>query len=225
MPVHAFTTRRTELDALRGAGTTLPVLTIDGDDWATAHTDRSHRRALAAAGETLTALRALRVAGQARIRTLPAEVAPAPTVVDAVVEIQVALAGGLVLHVHPHADGGSAAVFYQATPDRCWVIDLDDLSSAATTLLTMTAERVGDTAWAARHGVAATSVRMVLAGDSRWQLGVLNDGAYVLAEPDGSVVEASSRRGAPSSVVPSTQTLARTAADLAHDAAALLTAA
>ncbi|MCB2176768.1 MAG: hypothetical protein KQH57_13225 [Actinomycetales bacterium] len=224
--MHAFTNRRTELDALRGAGTTLPVLTIDGDDWATAHTDRAHRRALAAAGETLTALRALRIAGHARIRTLPAERPPAPSVVDAVVEIQVALAGGLVLHVQPHASGGSAAVFYQATPERCWVIDLDDLSSAATTLLTMTAERVGDSAWAARHGVAAQSVRMVLAGDSTWHLGLLTDGAYVVADPDGSVLEATGRgAGTPSVVVPSSQTLARAAGDLTRDAASLLTAA
>ena len=224
--MHAFTTRRTELDALRGVGTTLTVVAIDGDDWVTAHTDRGHRRTLAEAAETLAALRALRVTGQARIRTLPAELPPAPSIVDAVVEIQVALAGGLVLHVQPHAAGGSAAVFYQATPERCWVIDLDDLASAATTLLTMTAERVGDTAWAERHGVAARSVRMVLAGDSRWHLGLLTDGAYVLAEPDGSVVEATGRgAGAPSVVVPSSQTLAKAAADLTRDAASLLTAA
>ncbi len=125
--MHALTTRRTELDTLRGVGTTLTVVAIDGDDWATAHTDRRHRRTLAAAAETLVALRALRIAGQARIRTLPAELPPAPSIVDAVVEIQVALAGGLVLHVQPHAAGSSAAVFYQATPERCWVIDLDDL--------------------------------------------------------------------------------------------------
>lgn len=223
--MHAFT-RRTDLDTLRGRETTLPVVSIDGDGSASAYTDRNGRRALAAAGEALAALRALRVAGQARVRTLPAELPPAPSIVDAVVEIQVALAGGLVLHVQPHAAGGNAAVFYQATPERCWVIDLDDLPSAATTLLTMTAERVGDTAWAERHGVAARSVRMVLAGDSRWRLGLLTDGAYVVADPDGSVLEATGRgAGAPSAALPSSDTLAKAAADLTRDAASLLTAA
>lgn len=224
--MHALTTRRTELDTLWGLATTLPVLSIDGDSWAAAYTDRNRRRTLAAAGEALAALRALRVTGQARVRTVRAEVPSAPSVVDSVVEIQVALAGGLVLHVQPHAAGGSAAVFYQATPERCWVIDLDDLSAAATILLTMTAERVGDTAWAARHGVAARSVRMVLAGDSRWHLGVLTEGAYVVADPDGSVLEATGQgTDAPSAVVPSSQALAKAAADLTRDAASLLTAA
>lgn len=226
MPVPALMIRRRDLDTLWGLATTLPVDTIDGDSWAAAHTDRHRRRTLRAAGEALATLRALRVTGRAHLRTLPDE-APGSYDVDAEIEIAVELTGGLVLHVQPHAAGGTAAAFFRATPGRFWTLELDDLSSAATTLLTMTAERVGDTAWAASHGVVAQSVRMVLAGDSRWQLGLLTDGTYVVAEPDGSLVEASNRRaaGARSTVLPSAQTLAQTAADLTRDAASLLTAA
>ncbi len=189
--MRAFTLRRSDLDTLWGLGTTLPVATIDGAGWATASTDRARRRALAASGEALAALRALRITGQAHVRTLPVEpTAPEPLIVDADVEIQVELADGLVLHVQPHHSGGTAAVFLGATSQRCWVIEYDDLATAATTLLTMTAERLGNTAWAARHGVAATSVRMVPARGGQWQLGLLTAGSYVVAEPNGSVVKA-----------------------------------
>ena len=229
--MRAFTLRRPDLDTLWGLGTSLPIATIDGAGWTAAYTDRARRRALVASGEALAALRALRVTGQAHVRTLPVEpTAPEPLVVDADVEIQVELADGLVLHVQPHSGGGTAAVFFGTTSQRCWVIDYDDLPSAATTLLTMTAERLGDTAWAARHGVAARSVRMVPARGGQWQLGFLTDGSYVVAEPNGSVVRATGRRAGsvaelPGGQVPSRQTLAQTAADLTRDAASALMAA
>jgi hypothetical protein len=230
--MRAFTLlSRTDLDTLWGLGTTLPVATFDGAGRPTAATERARRRALAASGEALTALRALRITGQAHVRTLRVEPTESESlVVDADVEIQVELADGLVLHVQPHRAGGTAAVFFSATSQRCWVIEYDDLPTAATTLLTMTAERLGDTAWAARHGVAATSVRMVPARDGQWQLGLQTDGSYVVAEPNGSVVRAIGRRAGavvdlPSEQVPSRQTLAQTAADLTRDAASALMAA
>lgn len=230
--MRAFTmNRRFDLDTLWGLHTTLPVATIDGAGWATAGTDRARRHTLAAAGEALVALRALRITGSADVVTLPVEpTATESSIADADVEIQVELADGLFLHVQPQTAGRTAMVFFRDSPRRCWAIELDDLPSAATTLLTMTAERVGDSAWAAQHGVAATSVCMVPADDGHWQLGILTDAGYVVAETNGSVVGTTGRRSGvvvevPRSELPSAQTLARTAADLTRDAALVLTAA
>lgn len=230
--MRAFTlNRRLDLDTLWGQRTTLPVATIDGAGWATAGTDRARRNTLVAAGEALVALRTLRIAGRADVETLPVEpTGTESSIADADVEIQVELADGLFLHVQPESAGRTAMVFFRDTPWRCWAIELDDLPSAATTLLTMTAERVGDSAWAAQHGVTATSVCMVPADDGHLQLGILTDGAYVVAETNGSVVGMTGRRSGvvvkiPSSELPSAQTLAQTAADLTRDAALILTAA
>ncbi len=224
--------RQIDLDALTGAATTLPVLTINGSDRSTAATDRAQRRTLAAAGEALATLRELRIAGRAHVRALPAEPhAPEPSLIDAVIEIRVELTGGPELLVLPHRAGGTAAVCFSATSRRTWVIDLDDPASAATTMLALTTELVGDTAWAAEHGVAASSLQLVPGADTRWRLGLVTDGGYVLAEPNGAVVDARGRdthdRLVPlsSAQQPSGQALASAAAALTRDAAALLTAA
>lgn len=215
----ALRRRRIDLDALWGVATSLPVATIDGLTWASAATDRSRRRTLTAAGPALATLRALRLSGSVAVRELPVEpAAPAPSVIDAAVELVVELGGGQVLHVLPHRAGGSAAVFFAATPQRCWVIDLDDLPGAATTMLTMTAEQVGDATWASGHGVPASSVRLVPAGDSQWQLGVVLEDGFLVAEPNGALVRTTA------DVVLPREVLARTATDLTRDAASLLAA-
>lgn len=215
----ALLRRRIDLDALWGVATSLPVATIDGLTWASAGTDRARRRTLVAAGPALATLRALRLTGAVAVRELPVEpAAPAPAIIDAAIELVVELGGGQVLHVLPHRAGGSAAVFFAATPRRCWVIDLDDVADAATTLLTMTAEQVGDAAWAAGHGVPASSVRLVPTGRSQWQLGVVLADGYLVAEPNGALVRGTA------DVLPPRELLARTATDLTRDAATLLAA-
>lgn len=216
---------RIDLDALRGVGTSLPVVTVDGLDAVT--TDRAQRRTMLAAGEVLGALRSLSVSGQAHLRALgPLPADPAP-VIDTAVQVRVDLGDGDALLVFPHRAGGTAAVAFEETPHRCWVIDLDDLAAAATTLLTMTAERLGDAAWATRHGIPATAVRLVPGVDSQWQLAVVDGDRLVVAEPNGTLVRASVRgaRLSPADVqVPSEEALARTAADLTREAAMLLAA-
>lgn len=218
--------RRIDLDALWGVSSTLPVATINGDGWPSAHTDRSQRRTLAAAGEALATLRALKIAGQAHVNALSVEAnGPEPTIIDAVVDIRVDLVGDLVLHVMPHHAGGTAAAFFEGTPQRCWVIDLDDTSAAATTLLAMTAERVGNAAWAAEHGVKARAVRLLPTAGTQWQLGLQTDNGYVVSEPNGELVAQPAGRSARRGGAPTRAALARTAADLTRDAAALLAAA
>lgn len=219
--MRAFT-RGTAVRELRGIGTPLPIATINGIDAAIAVESRGQRRTLAAAAESLAVLRELRIKGHVHVRDLPVEpAAPEPSIVDAAIEVRVELASGLTLVVMPHVAGAAAAVFFAVTPHRCWVIELDDLASTATTLLTMTAERIGDTAWAARHGLRAAAVRLLVSGDSRWQLEVAGEDGYVVAEPNGSVVRITGR----GVDVVGPQELARTAADLTRDAASLLLAA
>ena len=123
---------RIDLDALRGVGTSLPVVTVNGLDAVTV--DRGQRRTLADSGAVLGVLRALAISGEAHVRALapvPADLAP---IVDTVIQVRVDLGDGEALLVFPHRAGGTAAVAFEATPHRCWVIDLDDPSSAATTL-------------------------------------------------------------------------------------------
>lgn len=217
--------RRIDLDALWGVATTAPVTSIDGDVWASAAVDRGRRRTLVGAGAALRLLRVLRVRGTVQVHAVPAERhAPEPTLMDAAVELRVELEDGAVLHVLPHRAGGTAAVFFADTPSRCWVIDLDDVASAATTLLTVTAERLGDAAWAAAHDLDASAVHMVPARHTQWRLSVVTDGGVVTAEPNGTVVDDARRGPAGAVQVASTATLARAAADLTRDAAALLAA-
>lgn len=227
-----FLGRQIDLDALWGTASTLPVLTIDGADRATAATDRAQRRTLVAAGGTLATLRDLRVAGQAHVRMLPVgPVAPEPAIVDAVIEIRIVLTSGLELLVLPHRSGGLAAVSVSTSAGRTWVIDLDHLASAATTMLALTAEHLGDSAWAAEQGLDARSARLVPDTDTRWRLGLTTGGGYVLSDPNGAVVALRGRdaggRSVPlsSAEAPSEPTLARVAAALTRDAAALLMAA
>jgi len=224
--------RQIDLDALWGTASTLPVVTINGIDRAIAATDRAQRRTLASAAGTLASLRDLRVAGRAHVRVLPIELhASEPTIIDAEIEIRVVLTSGLELLVLPHRAGGTAAVCFATTSRRAWVIDLDDTASAATTMLAMTTELVGDSAWVAEHGVDARSARLVPGVDTQWQLGLVTDGGYVLSEPNGAVVDARGRNAEgrlvrlASAEAPSEPALARTASALTRDAAALLTAA
>ncbi|MCV2393641.1 hypothetical protein OEB99_04910 [Actinotalea sp. M2MS4P-6] len=218
--------RSTDFDTLWGVSTQLPVATINGAGWATAATDRAQRRVLVAAGEALATLRSLKVAGTAHLWTLPVErTAPEPTIIDTALDIRVELAGDLVLHVMPHRAGGTAAVFFDATPQRCWVIELDDLAAAATTLLTMTAERVGSAAWAAEHGVPATSARLVPTADGQWRLGLATDAGFVMSEPNGTLVDEGRPVALTSASTPSQDDLAQVATDLTWDAASLLVAA
>ena len=224
--------RQIDLDALCGTGTTLPVVTINGLAADTAANDRAQRRTLAAAASTLATLRGLRIAGEAHIRVLPYEQeAPEPTIVDAEIEIRVVLAGGHELLVLPHRAGGTAAVTFAAVSQRPWVIDLDDQASAATTMLALTTEVLGDAEWTVEHGVRALSARLVPNVETQWRLGLVTEGGYVLSEPNGEVVAARGRnaegRLVPLSAAeaPSGSDLAHAAAALTRDAAALLTAA
>ncbi|WP_372594024.1 hypothetical protein [Actinotalea sp.] len=224
--------RRIDLDALCGTDTTLPVVTINGADRATAATSRDQRRTLSAAAGALATLRDLRVAGQAHVRVLPDEpYAPEPAIVDAVIEIRIVLASGLELTVLPHRAGGTAAVAFSAVTQRPWVIDLDDQASAATTMLALTTEVLGDAEWAADHGVHARSARLVPNVETQWRLGLVTDGGYVLSEPNGAVVVARGRDAEGRLVpltgpeAPSAPDLAQAAAALTRDAAALLMAA
>lgn len=224
MPARLLT-RRSDLDSLWGRGTSLPVETIDGDTWTSASTARDRRRTLRGAAEVLRALRALRVSGTVHLTTVRDEPAVEPSMIDAAVGLTVELSAGPVLHLFPHRAGGTAAVFFAATPRRCWVLDLDDLAGSATTLLTMTSEQLGDATWATAHGVSARAVRMVPGDAGTWRLGVITADGFLVAEPDGSVVRSTIGGGAAVAEHDAGRSLARTAGELTRESASLLAAA